>query len=44
MVAWIRENHPDSLPQVRSSAMGRERMRTDSAIGDIVVENAGEAE
>lgn len=44
LVAWIRESHPDSLPQVRSSTMGRERMCTDRAIGDVVVENAGETD
>lgn len=40
LVAWIRENRPESLPQVRSSAMSDGRMRGDSAISDAVMENA----
>lgn len=42
LVAWIRENRPGSLPQVRSSAIGDERTRANGAIGDVVMENAGD--
>jgi small-conductance mechanosensitive channel len=40
LVAWIRENRPESLPQVRSSAMDDGRTCANGAIGDVVMENA----
>jgi small-conductance mechanosensitive channel len=44
LVAWIRETHPGSLPQVRSSPAGYGRTHRDDAIGSVVAESAGDAD
>ena len=40
LIAWIRENHPDSLPQVRSVSIKDRRTQMTGAIDEVLAEDS----